>query len=75
MSRLNDHAQIHTLSVGLLWTSDQPDGRNLYLTARNIFKRLSSTSPPGFEPAVPADERQKTYALDRAANGYDLSSV
>jgi hypothetical protein len=26
-------------------------------------------TPEGFEPAIPASERQQTHALDRAASG------
>jgi hypothetical protein len=31
----------------------------------------SSMPPAGFEPAIPASEQPKTYALHRAANGVD----
>jgi hypothetical protein len=75
MSRLNDYTQIHTLLVGLLWTSDQPDDKDLCLTAHNSYKRQTSMPPAGFEPAVPADERPKTHSLDRAANGFNFSSM
>ena len=40
-------------SVGLLWTSDQPDTEN----SDNTYKRQTSMTPAGFEPAVPINER------------------
>jgi hypothetical protein len=53
-------------SVGLLWTS---------LTQRplpdkhNTCKKQTSMPPAGFELTIPASERPKTHALDRAATG------
>ena len=44
-------------------------GRDLYLTIPNTHNRQASVSPAGFEPAIPATERQQTHALDRAATG------
>ena len=38
----------------------------LYLTTHNIHKRRTSMQPEGFEPAIPANERPQTKALDRA---------
>jgi len=32
-------------------------------------------SPAGFEPAIPASERPKTHALDRAATGIGVRTV
>jgi len=32
-------------------------------------------TPVGFEPAVPASERQQTYAVDDAAIGIAMNSV
>jgi len=55
--------------------NDQPYGKELYLTAHNIYKRQTSMPSPGFETAIPAGERPKIQALDLAANGVDLSSV
>ena len=54
-------------SVGLLWTSDQPDAEVLFLTTISIYNRKASIPPVGFKPAIPASERPQTYALDRAA--------
>ena len=39
----------------------------------NTHKRPKSTPPAGFEPAIPADERPQTHALDRAAPGGSTS--
>ena len=43
--------------------------RHLHLTTHNTHKRQTSMPPAKFEPAIPASERPKTHALDRAANG------
>ena len=56
-------------SVGLLWTSDRPLRRDLYLTTHSSHKRQTSMPAAGFEPAIPACERLQTHALDRAATG------
>jgi hypothetical protein len=58
-------------SVGLLWTSDQPDAETSALTAHNNYKRQTSMPPAGFEPKTPASDRAPSYALDRAATGID----
>jgi hypothetical protein len=56
-------------SVGLLWTSDQPDA------AASTWNHTTLTSDrhpclfAGFEPSIPASERSQTYAVDRAATG------
>jgi hypothetical protein len=67
LSRLHDHT--HTPhSVGLLWTSDQPDAKNSDNTQRSQETDIHTPHPPmGFEPAVPASERPQTHSLDRAA--------
>jgi len=54
-------------SVGLLWTSDQSDGRDLYLTTHSTHQRQTTMSAVEFEPTIPASEWPQTYALDRAA--------
>jgi hypothetical protein len=55
-------------SVGLLWTSDQPDaGTSTW--QHNTRKRQTSMPSMGFEPAIPASERPQTHALGRAATG------
>jgi len=41
--------------------------RDLYLTTHNTQKRETSMTPAGFEPAIPANKRSQTQALDRAA--------
>ena len=42
---------------------------DIYLTKHNNQKRHKSMLSAGFEPTIPASERQQTHALDRAANG------
>jgi hypothetical protein len=41
--------------------------RDLYLTIHNTHKRQTSMPPAGFEPVIPASERQQNHALHRAA--------
>jgi len=60
------------LSVGLLRTSDQPDGGDIYLTTHSTHYIHPSMSPAGFEPTIPRTERQD-LALDPAATGTDNS--
>jgi hypothetical protein len=55
-------------SIVLLWVSDQPDAEELYLTTNNIHMHTA-----GFQPAVPANERPQTHALDHSDTG--ISSV
>jgi len=57
-------------SVRILWSSYQPEAE----TTHNIYKRESSMAPVGFEPAIPARERQQTFASDRAATGIGVAS-
>jgi hypothetical protein len=47
-------------SVGLLWTSNQPDAETTTYTTHSVHKGPTSIPPVGFEPAVPASERPKT---------------
>ena len=56
-------------SVGLLWTSDQPDAENSDNTQHS---RRTSMPPAGFETATPASERPQTYAVYRAATGISI---
>ena len=51
-------------SVGLLWTGDRPFADLTTFTR----ERERSTSPAGFEPAIPASEQPHTMILDRAKN-------
>jgi len=60
---------VHTHSVGLLWKIDQPVPENSTWQHANTKKRLTSMALAEFEPSVPASERPKTHALDRAATG------
>ena len=44
-------------SVGLLWTSDQPDPQT------SIWQHTTSMPPAGFEPTIPASERLHIHSL------------
>jgi len=62
-------SQSHTShSVGLLWTSDQPDAYTS-LPDKTQYLQEISMSPAGFGPAIPASQRPQTQALDRRATG------
>jgi hypothetical protein len=55
-------------SVGLLWTSDQPEAET------STWQHTTLTGDrypflPGFAPAISASERPQTHSLDRAATG------
>jgi len=52
-------------SLRLLWTREKTDAETSYYT----HKRQISMTPAEFEPAIPASDRPKTHALERAANG------
>ena len=54
-------------SVGLFWTSDQPDTETATYTTHNTHKRQTCMPPAGFKAAIPARERSQTHALDCAA--------
>ena len=51
--------------------------RDLYLTTHHTHKRQSCKTQRGFDPPVPASERQQTHALVRAAFGigYKMFSI
>ena len=59
------HTHTHTHTVSLLWTSDQLVAEAATYTTHNQHNRRKSIGPVGFEPAIPAIERLRTYALDR----------
>jgi len=68
-SRFLDHTQRRAI-VGRTsldeWSLRRTD---LYLTTHNNHNKQISMPPVGFEPTFSADERPKTYSLDRAATG------
>jgi hypothetical protein len=66
-SRLNDHTDTPH-SVGLLWTSDQPNAETS-TWRHTTLKRRTSVPQAGFEPAIPAREQPQTQALDHATTG------
>ena len=52
-------------SAGFLWSSNQPDAETLPdNTQETIIHALA-----GFEPTIPASERQRSHAIDRAVTG------
>jgi hypothetical protein len=59
-------------SVGLLWTSDQPDAETSTWQHKHTQETNIHAPPVGFEPTIPASARPQTYALDRAAAGFGV---
>jgi len=45
--------------------------REPYLTTHNTLKRRTFVLPAGPEPAIPANKRPQTHALDRATTGIE----
>jgi len=58
-------------SVGLLWTSDQPDADTC---TRQHPTQQTAMPPAGFEPTILSGERPETYALDSAVTGIGVRS-
>jgi hypothetical protein len=50
-----------TLSVGLLWTRDQPVSEAATYTTQNKHKVRISTPSIGFEPAIPEIDKPQNY--------------
>ena len=55
-------------SVGLLWTSDQPDAQTSTGTTHNTHDRQTSMPTEEFESTIPASEQPQTHALGRATS-------
>jgi len=51
--------------VRFLWLSDQPDAETL----PDKTQEANIHAPAGFEPTIPASERQLSQATERAATG------
>jgi hypothetical protein len=62
-------------SVGLLWTSDEPDADTSTWQQHNTHNRQACMPPAEFEIAVPASERPQTHALDRTATGIGMDFI
>ena len=57
-------------SVGILWTSDQPEAEtSTWQHTTFTWDRHTCPPPRGFEHTIPARERPQTHALDRVATG------
>jgi hypothetical protein len=56
-------------SVGLLWTSDQPDAETSTLQHTTLHKRKTAMLPAEFGHAIPGSEMSQTHALDRTSIG------
>ena len=56
-------------SVGLLWTSDQPDADTSTWQYTTRTKERHPCPPVVLEPIIPVSEQRQSHALDRAATG------
>jgi hypothetical protein len=83
LSGCSTHSLDTPHSVGLLWTSDQPEAQTC-IWQHTPYTRLISMPPAGFKPTIPASERRvsghwdrlKFYSLDYfRALPYWLSTV
>ena len=73
-AHIHTHTHTHTHSVGLLQTSDQSVAETS--TSQHATHKRQTTMPQaGFESAIPARERPKTQALDRAATGIGKKAI
>jgi len=64
-----DFYTTHTQPVGLLWISDQPVAESSTYTTHNKHNRRNCMPSTGFEPAIPAVQRQQNDALENTATG------
>ena len=51
---------------------DRPDAATSTWQHTSTHNKQTSTLPLGFEPTIPASERQHTHASDRAATGIGI---
>jgi hypothetical protein len=70
-----DHTQGHTTVSRTAMDEGSARRRDLHLTTNNTHKRQPFMSPAGFEPAIPASERQKILVLDRSATGISCVDI
>jgi len=69
LTRFLDHTQRRTTVSRTPLDEWSARRRDLYLTTHNTHNRQTSIPLVGFEPTIPAGERPKTNALDRATIG------
>jgi len=63
-TQTHTHTHTHTYTVGLLLTSDQPVAEAATYRTHNKHKRRTFMPSVGFEPAIPAIMRPKTFAWE-----------
>jgi hypothetical protein len=57
-------------SVGLLWTSDEPDADTSTWQHTTLTRNRQTSMPPaGYKPTIPAREWPQSHALDSAVIG------
>ena len=61
-------------SVGLLWTSDQPN-TDLYMTTHKTHNRQTSMPLEAFEPTVSSSEWLRTHTLNSTVTGIGKECV
>ena len=67
-----DHTQRHTTVGKTPLDEGSARCRDLYMTTHNTHNRQTCMPSTGFEPAIPANERPQTFALDRSATGIGI---
>ena len=66
----NENLRLHSdspHSVGLLWTSDQPEAKTSTWQHTTRSREWHPCPAAGSEPAIPAKEQPQTHVLDRVA--------
>jgi hypothetical protein len=69
LMRFLDPHNDSTQSVGLLWTSVQPEAETSTWQRTTLTTDRHPCPPGGFEPTIPTIERPQTNASDRAVTG------
>jgi len=62
------HSLTHSQSVEILWPRGRPIAE-ASIWQHIIFRRQTSLTPEGLEPAIPARKWPQTHSLDRAVTG------
>jgi len=62
-------------SVGLLWTTHQPNTETSCLTTHNNHNRQTSLPPAGFKPTIPkSDPPPQVHVLDHVTTGIGFNN-
>jgi hypothetical protein len=75
LSRLHDHTQTLSTRLDARGRVISPTQRLVTDNAQHSQETETSMPLVGFEPAIPASERPKTHAIDRAVTGIGVESI